>query len=109
MRDKIILFSKESFAEETETVLGSAVTRVKKYHDAEGVHTGFWECFPGSFTIEAHAADEVCHILEGEGAITHADGTVCNIKAGDSFFIPRGTYMTWTVEAYLKKVYMVSQ
>ena len=108
MSDTIVLFSGHPPAEPCETTLGSALTRVTRYHDADGVHAGIWECHAGSFTIDAHPVDEMCHILEGEGSITHADGTACAIKAGDSFFIPKGTRMVWTVEKYLRKAYMVS-
>ena len=108
MNDKIIMFSGENKVSESEATLGTAVTRVKRYHEKDGVHAGFWKCFAGTFTIEAHAVNEMCHILEGEGTITHFDGTVCPIKAGDSFFIPRKTKMVWQVETYLRKVYMAS-
>ena len=105
---KTILFTDENSSQKSETELGSAVTRASRFFDSGDVHAGFWECFEGSFTIESHAVNELCHILEGEAEIAHADGSVCSIKAGDSFFITKGTKMTWTVKKYLKKTYMVS-
>ena len=108
MSGNVIMFSGENQAEETETTLGTALTRVSKHHVDGEIHSGFWECHPGVFTIEAHGANEMCHILEGEATITHADGSVLPIAAGDSFFIPKGTKMTWTVEKYIRKAYMVS-
>lgn len=110
---KLIMFTEAQESNITTPTLGTAKTKSEKfYHITEGthagLHSGFWECFEGTFTIEEHATHELCHILEGECDIVYADDSIQKVKAGDSFIIPKGTKTTWVVPSYIRKVYMVA-
>jgi uncharacterized cupin superfamily protein len=50
---------------------------------------------------------EMVRLLEGEVKITEADGAVHLFKAGDAFFIPKGTICKWQTNGYLKKFYSI--
>ena len=106
---KLIMFNEEQRKDITEPILGNAQTKLQKYYEVPGIHAGIWECHAGEFTIESHASHEVCFILEGECNVTLNDASVQRLKTGDSFIIPKGTKMIWTIEKYIRKVYMAAQ
>ncbi|BHH83498.1 cupin domain-containing protein [Desulforhopalus sp. 52FAK] len=108
MNEQVIKFAEAPVVECVESKLGNTSTKVEKYYVSDSVQAGVWCCKKGAFTIDAHAANEICHILEGTGAVTHPDGTICNFEAGDTLYIPKGTAMKWDVITDIKKIYMVA-
>lgn len=104
----VVKFGESPVAENVTAELGDTSTTVTKYHVSDTVQVGVWECEVGLFTIDAHAVNEMCHILEGQGIVTHQDGTVCEFQAGDTLYIHKDTYMRWDVQKRVRKVYMVA-
>ncbi len=89
-------------------VEGAPLTKLWQCVIAEDgkIHSGFWSCENGSFTIDSHTSNEMCTILEGEAIVEMGDGTKHNIKAGDTIFIPFGIKNTWHVKNYIRKSYI---
>lgn len=64
--------------------------------------TMVWECTAGRFNW-FYSCDETVHIVEGEVMITTAAGTL-SASPGSAFFFPAGSWATWQVDAYVRKV-----
>ncbi|MDE1159922.1 MAG: cupin domain-containing protein [Neorhizobium sp.] len=65
--------------------------------------TGVWDCTAGSFRWY-FGWDETVVILEGSVHITAEDGTARLLAAGDVGYFKAGTWATWQVDDYVKKV-----
>lgn len=74
------------------------------FYNNEGVFMGTWECEPGKLKLEL-AVTEFCHLLKGHWILTDEEGTVTEIKAGDSFAFPKGWKGTSEVVETVRKVY----
>ena len=74
-------------------------------HASGNFKTGIWDCTAGAWYHE-HPKNEFCHIVEGSVTIIEKDGPTHRFNAGDSFFIPKGTPVTWIVETYAKKIFV---
>jgi len=48
--------------------------------------------------------DETVHIIEGDVHVTAADGSVHHLYAGDVAYFKAGTWATWRVDNYVRKV-----
>jgi uncharacterized cupin superfamily protein len=68
------------------------------------VSMGTWECEPGKLQLEVNEL-EFCHILAGHWILTGEDGTVTELKAGDSFCFPRGWKGVSEVRETVRKAY----
>ena len=62
-----------------------------------------WDCTAGKFRWY-FGVDETVHILEGEVTVSDDGGNTRTLRAGDIGFFPAGTWMTWRVEKYVRKV-----
>jgi uncharacterized cupin superfamily protein len=71
-------------------------------HD-DAALTAIWDCTAGEFRW-FFGWDETVMILEGEVHITAEDGTERMLCAGDVAFFAGGTWATWRVENYVRKV-----
>ncbi|WP_117193086.1 cupin domain-containing protein [Rhizobium terrae] len=65
--------------------------------------TGVWDCTAGSFRW-FFGWDETVVILEGEVDVTAEDGTQRILRAGDVAYFKGGTWATWRIDNYVKKV-----
>lgn len=65
--------------------------------------TAVWDCTAGTFRW-FFGWDETVVILEGEVHVTAEDGSERVLKAGDVGYFRGGTWATWHVEDYVKKV-----
>ena len=63
---------------------------------------GLYKAGAGDFPIDAYPEDEFCYFLSGSVKLTSADGSVLELKAGDSVFIPKGWKGRWTTGGYSK-------
>ena len=71
-----------------------------------GRTSGVWVCSPGRMLEEHHNEDEFCTIIAGKvGLIDNEDGTEEIFVAGDSFFLPKGSSLTWVVYETLRKLH----
>ncbi|MGR6467039.1 cupin domain-containing protein [Rhizobium sp. PAMB 3182] len=67
------------------------------------VMTAVWDCTAGTFRWN-FSWEETVLILEGEVEVTAEDGTVTVLRQGDVGYFASGTWATWRVENYVRKV-----
>lgn len=66
-------------------------------------HTAIWDCTAGTFRWY-FGWDETVYILDGEVHVTDADGGTRTLRAGDVAYFRGGTWATWKIDTYLRKV-----
>jgi uncharacterized cupin superfamily protein len=64
--------------------------------------TMIWDCTAGRFNW-FYSCDETVHVLMGSVAVTTGAGTI-TVEAGSSIFFPAGSWATWQVDNYVRKV-----
>ncbi|MEZ5926841.1 MAG: cupin domain-containing protein [Hyphomicrobiaceae bacterium] len=74
---------------------------------ATGMSAGVWACTPMTGKMDAWSVHEFMTLLEGSVTIVHKDGTELTVKAGESFFIPKGTLCQWKQPGNVKKYYVI--
>jgi uncharacterized cupin superfamily protein len=90
-------------------VEGTPTETTHEYYDSDGATTGVWECTPGR-VVEDQQWDEFGTILSGRlELIDNADGSREVFAAGDSFFLPKGSTLTWIVHETVRKYYMTAE
>lgn len=94
---------KDSFTTDDKTELNHF------YHaaDDESLLAGVWECAPCRQVIDAYPVDEMMTVISGSVTLTSADGEPETFTAGDSFFIEKGTQLTWEITETLRKFYLI--
>jgi uncharacterized cupin superfamily protein len=70
----------------------------------KGIVAGIWECRPGTLKLDIKA-DEFCHVIKGHWILTSDDGVVLEIRAGDSFFFPKGWQGHCEIRETVRKVF----
>ncbi len=70
------------------------------------LYSGIWQSTPGKWRVQ-YDEWEYCHILSGISVLCGDDGTVLNVKAGDSFILRPGFTGTWEVIETTAKEYVV--
>lgn len=86
-------------------IAGNPVARVADHSqssDEAGV-TALWDCTAGEFRWFFHW-DETVIIQEGEVQVTAEDGSVRVLKAGDIAYFRHGTWSTWKIDSYVRKI-----
>lgn len=68
--------------------------------------TAVWDCTAGIFRWH-FGWDETVVILEGEVHVTAEDGSERVLAAGDIAYFKAGTWATWRIETYVRKVAFV--
>ena len=71
--------------------------------DDQCASTCIWDCTAGSFRWY-FGWDETVFILEGEVHVTSEEGIQRILRAGDVGYFKAGTWATWSVDSYVKKV-----
>lgn len=86
-------------------ISGNPVARVAEHSRSpdEAAQTAVWDCTAGEFRWFFHW-DETVIILEGEVHVTADDGAVSILKSGDIGYFTGGTWATWRIDTYVKKV-----
>lgn len=84
---------------------GAPVARAADHAKSEddSAISAVWDCTAGTFRWYFHW-DETVVILEGDVHVTGEDGTSYTLRAGDMGYFAAGTWSTWHVENYVKKV-----
>jgi uncharacterized cupin superfamily protein len=91
-------------------IQGEPIERTHEYYSQDGCTSGVWDCTPGRMLEEDHSENEFCTILAGKvGLIDNADGSEEIFVAGDSFFLPKGSSLTWVVYETVRKFYMTAE
>ncbi|MDR4307434.1 DUF861 domain-containing protein [Chelatococcus sambhunathii] len=65
--------------------------------------TTIWDCTAGAFRWR-FVWDETVHILEGAVTVTDETGRVTRLGEGDVAYFAAGSWATWKVETYVKKI-----
>lgn len=73
----------------------------------EALTTGTWECAPCREEIAAYPVHEMMTVISGRVVLTRAGGTTESLGPGDTFFIAKGTPLTWEITETLRKFYMI--
>ncbi|WP_105383606.1 cupin domain-containing protein [Neorhizobium alkalisoli] len=71
--------------------------------DDQCAATGVWDCTAGTFRW-FFGWDETVVILEGEVHVTAEDGTQSTLRSGDVAYFKGGTWATWRIDNYVRKV-----
>jgi uncharacterized cupin superfamily protein len=91
-------------------VEGDPVESTHEYYNRNGNTAGVWTCTPGRILEEDHAEDEFVTMLSGKvGIIDNDEGTEDTFVAGDSFFLPKGSSLTWVIYETVRKFYMTAE
>jgi uncharacterized cupin superfamily protein len=70
--------------------------------------TAIWDCTAGSFRW-FFGDDETVVILDGEVFITAEDGTERLLRTGDIGYFKAGTWATWRIDRYVRKIAFMRQ
>lgn len=91
-------------------VEGEPIESAHEYHSKDGRASGVWVCSPGRTLEENHAHDEFCTIIGGRvGLIDNETGKEEVFVTGDSFFLPKGSNLTWVVYETVSKFYFTAE
>ncbi len=89
---------------------GQPIETTHEYYSKDGRTSGVWECSPGRMLEEQHGEDEFCTIISGKVGLTDNEDDHEEIfVAGDSFFLPKGSSLTWVVYETVRKFYMTAE
>lgn len=69
----------------------------------EASSTAVWDCTAGAFRWY-FGWDETVVIQEGEVHVTAEDGSERILRAGDIAYFKGGTWATWRIETYVRKI-----
>ncbi len=86
-------------------VAGAPVARLAEHSRGQddAALTALWDCTAGEFHWH-FGWDETVMILEGEVHITTEDGVERLLCAGDVAYFAGGTWATWRIDRYVRKV-----
>ncbi len=94
-----------------ETFTTSDTNEVIHYYfktDDDSILTGVWESAPCKQEIEAYPVHELMTVISGSVTLTGADGISETFTAGDTFFVAKGTPLTWEITQTLRKFYLIA-
>ena len=74
-----------------------------------GITAGVWTCAPCREEFDAYPVDEMMQILDGELVLTSPDGTSETYRAGDTFYMAKGTPIIWEIKKTLHKYFMITE
>ncbi len=76
--------------------------------DDEAILTGVWEGAPSVLEIDAYPVHELMTVLAGSVTITdHDTHKAETFTTGDTFFVEKGTPLTWEITQTLRKYYVI--
>ena len=78
-------------------------------NEETGVSSGTWKCAPCREVFEAYPVDEMMTVLEGSVTLTDASGEEQTFVGGDTFFLAKGTPLTWEITETMLKYFMISE
>ncbi len=89
---------------------GKPIETTHEYYSKDGRSSGVWSCTPGRTLEEKHSIDEFCTIIGGRlGPIDNETGVEEVFVTGDSFFLPKGSNLTWVVYETVSKFYFTAE
>jgi len=88
-------------------VSGSPQCAEKVIVAAGDLEIGVWEVTPGRFLSAKPDVGEVMHFVAGSGTLTHADGTITEIRPGVTVSLRPGWSGEWHVVRTVRKIYTI--
>jgi uncharacterized cupin superfamily protein len=73
----------------------------------QGPVVGIWSCTPGVIEIASLPFNEFVTLFGGKALITVDGADSIEIKAGDSFFFPKGAAVRWDIRETVSKYMLV--
>jgi uncharacterized cupin superfamily protein len=74
-------------------------------NDDETMTVGLWDCQAFEGEMSPFPSHEFVHMVAGEVTIREPGGISQTFKAGDAFFVPKGTQCSWHVPKYIRKFF----
>ncbi len=68
-----------------------------------GPLVGIWSCTPGIIEMASQPYNEFVTLFDGEVNATLNDGPPVALKAGDCFFVPKGSKIRWEIKRTVYK------
>lgn len=94
-----------------ETFTTSNTSEVNHFYfktDDDSILTGVWESAPCKQEIQAYPVHELMTVMSGSVTLTGADGMSETFTTGDTFFVAKGTPLTWEITETLRKFYLIA-
>jgi len=76
-------------------------------NDTGNMFMGQWDSGPMVSEMLPFPTHEFVQMLEGEVTITEEGGAAQTFRAGDCFFVPKGTVCSWEIPTYVRKFYCI--
>ncbi|MBZ8117641.1 DUF861 domain-containing protein [Roseovarius sp. LXJ103] len=76
-------------------------------NDTGNMFMGQWDSGPMISEMRPFPTHEFVQMLEGEVTITEDTGAEQTFRAGDCFFVPKGTVCSWEIPDYVRKFYCI--
>ncbi len=92
--------------EPAKLLAGDPVHSTWSVEERGNIFCGMWQSTPGKWRV-SYSEWEYFHILSGHSILTDAQGTVTNLKAGDSYVLRPGLSGTWEVIETTLKDYVI--
>lgn len=92
--------------EAAKVLKGDPVHSTWNLEDRDGLYAGLWQSTPGAWKV-SYAEWEYIHILSGHSVLTGDDGSVTELRAGDSYLIRPGFSGVWEVVETTLKDYVI--
>jgi uncharacterized cupin superfamily protein len=86
---------------------GEPAESIRRLHEDAGGEMGVWECQPGRFPASKDGVGEFMLLLAGHARVHGADGTIHELRAGDSFLAPDQWRGEWEVIEPVRKAYVL--
>ena len=87
-------------------VSGDPVHTTWNLEDRDGLYAGLWQSTPGAWRFD-YSEWEYIRVHSGRSVLTCDDGTVIEMKAGDSVVIRPGLSGVWEVTETMLKDYVI--
>jgi uncharacterized cupin superfamily protein len=84
---------------------GEPAESIRRLHEDAGGEFGVWECQPGRFPTAKEGVSELMHVIAGHARVHGADGSVKELRAGDTFLAMDGWSGEWEVVEPTRKFY----
>lgn len=87
-------------------VSGDPVHTTWNFEDRDGLYAGLWQSTPGAWRFD-YSEWEYIRVHSGRSVLTCDDGTVIEMKAGDTLVIRPGLKGVWEVTETMLKDYVI--
>jgi len=86
---------------------GAPVESVRSLYEDGRVHSGLWECTPGTFPSARDGICEFMTFISGDATIHGDDGVSYDIGPGTVLFLPDGWRGRWEIRETVRKTFTI--